>query len=93
MGIGTQETYGPASGYLSYPYLSPVGPAYAPGPEGDAQRAKDIAEKEAYMAREESLRRLDSAWKALTSFGTTEDIEAAAKAIAKIAAKAMRRRG
>lgn len=61
--------------------------------EGNGQRERDaLAEWEASKARERELNKLSAAQNALLQFGTTEDIEAAAPAVAKIAAKAMRRR-
>jgi len=45
------------------------------------------------MAGHRARLRHSTAAEALLQFGTTEDIEAAAKAVARIAAKAMRRRG
>lgn len=78
---------GPASDYLE-----PVGIGYPPGPEGDAQRAKDHAERKAYEARENAWSKLDTALAVIRRFGTAEDTEAATNALAKIAATAMRRR-
>lgn len=68
------------------------GPGYPPGPEGDSQRGAEFAEKKAYAARELAYMRFQAAEHAMRQFGNVEDIEAAAQAIAKIAATAMRRR-
>lgn len=56
--------------------------------------AEDRAKRLAERARETAQGKVHAALQALLSFGgTADDLEAAANAIAKIAAKAMRRRG
>lgn len=54
---------------------------------------EDRAKRDAESARDAALAKLAAALNALQQFGNTEDIAAAADAVARAAAKAMRRRG
>ena len=58
----------------------------------EANRAEYNAHLKLSYERDEALKKLNAVNGALYQFGTPDDIRAAAQALAKIAAKAMRRR-